>query len=78
MKKRKGPKATFLLAIDAWIDTTLYEAGFRLGEFWESLTIFFRRFRVSGWRRLLFELLGEAFTLGAAGSVLMLALALPA
>jgi penicillin-binding protein 1A len=78
LKKRKGPKATFLLAVDAWIDTTLYEAGFRLGEFWESLTIFFRRFRVSGWRRLFFELLGEAFTLGAAGSVLMLALALPA
>jgi penicillin-binding protein 1A len=77
-KKRRGPRATFLLAIDAWIDTSLYEAGFRLGEFWENLTIFFRRFRVRGWRRLLFELLGEGFTLGAAGSVLMLALAMPA
>jgi penicillin-binding protein 1A len=77
-RRRKGPRATFLLAIDAWIDSTLYDAGFRAGEWWENLTIFFRRFRVAGWRRAVFELLGEAFTLGAAGSVLMLALALPA
>src|SRR5690606_28785122 len=32
----------------------------------------------SGWRRGLVELLSEGFTLGAAGSVVMLALALPA
>ncbi len=77
-KKRKGPKATWLLAIDAWVNSTLYEAGFRAGEIWESLTIFFRRFRVTGWKRSVFELLGEAFTLGAVGSVVMLALAQPA
>jgi penicillin-binding protein 1A len=77
-RKRKAPKATFLLAVDAWIDSTLYEAGFKAGEIWESLTIFFRRFKVTGWKRLVFELLGEGLTLGAAGSVVMLALALPA
>lgn len=66
-----------LLAIDAWIDSSLYEGGLRLREFWEGLTIFSRRFRVSGWRRGLNELLSETFTLGAAGSVVMLALALP-
>src|SRR5690606_24268591 len=47
-------------------------------EIWEDLTIFFRRFRVYGVKRGVFELLGEAFTLLAAGSVAMLALAMPA
>ncbi len=66
------------MAIDAWLDSTLYEAGFKLSEIWETLTIFFRRFRYTGWKRGMFELLGEGFTMGAAGSVVMLALALPA
>ncbi len=74
----KSPKANRFLAVDAWIDSTLYEARFKAGVAWENLTIFFRRFRVSGWRRGVFELLGEGFTLGAAGSVVMLALAMPA
>ncbi len=77
-KAKKGPKATRLLEIDAWIDSTLYEGGFKASEIWENLTIFFRRFRVSGWRRAIIELLSEGATMGAAGSVIMLALALPA
>ena len=77
-RKPKVPKANRLLAIDAWIDTTLYEAGFKAREAWENLTIFFRRFRVKGWRRGVVELLSEGFTMGAAGSVVMRALALPA
>ncbi|MCV0396170.1 MAG: PBP1A family penicillin-binding protein [Rhizobiaceae bacterium] len=76
--KSRAPRAGRLMAIDAWIDSTLYEAGFRASERWESLTIFFRRFRVTGWRRWFFELAGETFTLGAAGSIVFLALALPA
>ncbi len=74
----KSPKASKLLEIDAWIDSTLYEAQFAAAERWESITIFFRRFRVTGWRKAVFELLSEGFTIGAAGMVLMLALALPA
>jgi penicillin-binding protein 1A len=77
-RKPKAPKAGRLLVIDAWIDSSLYEAGFKAREFWETLTIFFRRFRVSGWRRGVIELLSEGFTMGAAASVVMLALALPA
>jgi penicillin-binding protein 1A len=76
-KKPNAPKGGILLAIDAWIDSTFYEAGFRLGEAWENITIFFRRFRVKGWQRVGAELLGEGLTLGAAGSVVMLALAQP-
>lgn len=77
-RRYKSPKATRLMAIDAWIDSTLYEAGFKASEIWESLTIFFRRFRFTGWKRVGFEILGEGFTMGAVGCVLMLALAMPA
>src|SRR5690606_18201894 len=63
---------------DAWIDSTLAEAGVKPRERGESITIFFRRFRVSGWRRGLVELASEGFTLGTLGCIAMLALALPA
>ncbi|MER9867900.1 penicillin-binding protein 1A [Mesorhizobium sp. M0136] len=77
-RKRRGPIAARLLAVDAWIDSSAYEIGFRARQFWEAATIFSRRFRVGGWRRGLIELLSEGFTLGAGGIVVLLALALPA
>jgi penicillin-binding protein 1A len=77
-RKPKAPKAGRLLAIDAWIDSTLYDAGFRLSQAWESLTIFCRRFRFTGWRRAVAEVASEGVTMAAAGSVVMLALAMPA
>ncbi|XHB98674.1 penicillin-binding protein 1A [Nitratireductor sp. ac15] len=77
-RQSKAPRATRLLALDAWIDSTLYEAGFKLAEFWEGVTIFFRRFRVYGFKRAVVELFSEGATLGAIGSVVMLALAMPA
>jgi len=77
-RKTRGPRATRLLDLDAWIDSSLYDLGFRLGQWWESITIFFRRFRVSGWRRAVSELLSEGFTLGTVGCVILLALAMPA
>jgi len=77
-KKKRGRIAAFLLAIDAWLDSTLYEVGFKAREFWEAATVFFRRFRVKGWRRGIIEILSEGFTLGTGGAVVMLALAMPA
>ncbi|WP_416362594.1 transglycosylase domain-containing protein [Phyllobacterium sp. 0TCS1.6A] len=77
-KKNKRFKVSPLLGLDAWIDSSLYELRFRLVEIWEDLTIFFRRFHVTGWRRAIVELLGETFTWGTVGAVLMLTLALPA
>jgi penicillin-binding protein 1A len=76
--RRKVKKSTFLLELDSWIDSSLYESRFAAGETWESVMIFFRRFRARGPIRYLFELLGYGLTAGAAGSVLMLLLALPA
>ncbi|WP_024586449.1 PBP1A family penicillin-binding protein [Aliihoeflea sp. 2WW] len=77
-RKRKASRPGRLLAFDAWIDSSLYEAGFRARERWENVTIFFRRFKVTGWRRGIVELSSEAFTMGTAGSIVMLALAMPA
>lgn len=71
-------KRHLLLRVDSWIDSTVWNLGFRLGELWEELTIFSRRFRVRGWRKLCFEVAGEAMTLGTAGFVVLFALAQPA
>ncbi|GHC69402.1 transglycosylase domain-containing protein [Limoniibacter endophyticus] len=67
-----------LLALDAALDSALYNLGFTLADRWERAIIFFRRFRFTGWRRGVFEILGEGMTLGAVGSVALLALAMPA
>ena len=77
-ENRPRRKRHLLLRIDSWIDSTVWNAGFRAGEIWEDVTIFFRRFRTRGWKRIVFELAGEAMTLGAAAAVVMLALAMPA
>ena len=77
-RKSKAPRASRLLEIDAWIDSTLYDAGFKFAEIWERISVFFRRFHVTGWRRGMVELASEGFTFGAAGAVLMFALAMPA
>jgi penicillin-binding protein 1A len=77
-EENRPKKRHIFLRIDSWIDSTVWNAGFRLAEWWEDTTIFFRRFRMRGWKRALFEVLGEGMTWGTAGAVLMLALALPA
>ncbi|RUW66026.1 transglycosylase domain-containing protein, partial [Mesorhizobium sp. M2A.F.Ca.ET.067.02.1.1] len=77
-RRRRGRIASALLAVDAWLDTSLYEIGFKAREFWEAATIFSRRFRVQGWRRAIVEVLSEGFTMGASGFVVLLALAMPA
>ena len=71
-------KRHIFLRVDSWIDSTVWNAGFKLSQWWEDTTIFFRRFRVTGWKKVVFEVLGEAMNWGTVGSVLMLALALPA
>jgi penicillin-binding protein 1A len=71
-------KRHILLRIDSWIDSSLWTAGFRLVDLWEEVTIFSRKFHVEGWKKHLINLTGNALTLGAVGSVLLLTLAMPA
>ncbi|MFZ1813228.1 MAG: PBP1A family penicillin-binding protein [Rhizobiaceae bacterium] len=77
-KSSRGKARNRLLDIDSWIDSSLYNLFNEAGERWESVTIFFRRFRMTGFKKFVFEILGESVTLGLAGMVLLAALALPA
>ncbi len=77
-QKPQKLKRHVFLKIDSWLDSTLWNAGYDLAETWEEISIFFRRFRVRGLKKLGFEIAGEAMTLGTAGMVVLLALAQPA
>jgi penicillin-binding protein 1A len=68
-----------LLDLDARIDFAVFRSGKWARELYERFTAIMDRFHVSGWRRwILVEPLSEAATWGAAGVLLMLALAIPA
>lgn len=77
-EETRSPRAGRLLWLDAWIDSSVYTVGSRLSEWWERVTIISRGMRVVGWRRGAVEIAGEAMTMGAAASVVMLGLAIPA
>ena len=73
-KRRHGLR---LIEVDAWIDSALFRAGRVIADRFEAVSLFMRRFRVTGIARTLVELLGEGLTLGAGGAVLLLAFAIP-
>src|SRR6266850_1156864 len=69
----------FLLDLDARIDFGMYQAKTWGRELYERFTVFMDRFHVAGWRRWCFvEPLSECLTLGNAGLLVLLALAIPA
>ena len=67
-----------MLGFDAWVDSGIFRGGSSARETYERFSIFMDRFHVSGWRRGMVEMVSEGATLGAAGAVLVLALAVPA
>lgn len=69
----------FLLDFDARIDSSLFSSAVWLREFWERYSAFMDRFHVSRWKRwLVVEPLSEMATIGLAGLIVMLSLAVPA
>jgi len=60
-------RSPLLIALDAWIDSTLYAIGAGLASYWEAATILSRRLRVRGLTRLMVEILDESLTLGLIG-----------
>jgi penicillin-binding protein 1A len=66
------------LGIDAWIDSSLAEFWQKVQERGNAVSSFFARFRLSGWKRLLNEAVGEALTMGAGGLAVAYMLAIPA
>ena len=75
-KKRRKPP-TRLLELDAWLDSALYATRTWFASFWEVATIWSRRMHVTGFKRVIIEVLDEGFTFGVAGVVVLLALAVP-
>ncbi len=67
-----------MLAFDSWVNSSLYDSGQRTRARYASFAAFMDRFHVSGFSKAGVELACEALTIGVAGSVLMLALAIPA
>ncbi len=76
--KKGRKKRHILLRIDSFIDSGLWTAAARLVDFWEDITIASRKLHVRGWKKLLVNLTCDALTFGTAGSVVLLALAMPA
>ena len=69
----------FLLDLDARIDSAMFFSGKGLRELFERYSAFTDRFYVGRWKRWVFvEPLSEMATIGLAGLILMLALAIPA
>jgi len=66
------------LAFDSWVDGSLYESGQRASERWRRFSAFMDRFSVRGGARVATDLACEGLTLGLAGGVVMMALAVPA
>ncbi|NTF31226.1 PBP1A family penicillin-binding protein [Rhizobium skierniewicense] len=77
-KKPARRKRHLLLRIDSWIDSGLWTSASRVFDFWEEVTIASRKLHVRGWKKFLINIADDALTVGTAGTVLMLALALPA
>ncbi|WP_181708753.1 PBP1A family penicillin-binding protein [Chthonobacter rhizosphaerae] len=77
-KHRRRPLRQRLLAIDAVIDSVAYSFADRFACAWSAIVDHADRLKVRGARRAAVEVASEAATLGVAGSVLLLAFAVPA
>ncbi|MBL8589235.1 MAG: penicillin-binding protein 1A [Methylobacteriaceae bacterium] len=70
--------ARAMLAVDAWVNASLYESGRKARARYDAFSAFMDRFHVSGPTRGVVALACEGLTLGFFGAMLMLALAIPA
>ncbi|WP_046863718.1 transglycosylase domain-containing protein [Microvirga massiliensis] len=66
------------LDFDAWLNSSLFEGGRSLQSAWGSYSRAVNKLRVRGPLRVILDLTSEGVTLGLAGGVLMLGLAIPA
>ncbi len=66
------------LGVDAWVDSTAAAVWDRFKDHYNTLSSYFARFRLAGWRKLANEGVSECLTMGAGGLVVLYMLALPA
>ncbi|HEY7548078.1 MAG TPA: biosynthetic peptidoglycan transglycosylase, partial [Hyphomicrobiaceae bacterium] len=66
------------LGLDARIDSGLVSAWEKAKDRYDAFSTFFARFRLTGWKRGVNELISEALTLGVGGLALLYVMAIPA
>ncbi len=66
------------LGFDAWLNSFLFDSGRGLGDVWESYSRNVNRLKARGAWRVVLDLTSEATTLGVAGGIVMVMLAMPA
>jgi penicillin-binding protein 1A len=76
--KRSKPRRNWLLELDSWIDASLYDAFRGLRERYSAYAAWIARFHVSGFKRVMVELLSDAATLSIVGGMIVLTFAQPA
>lgn len=76
-QKKKGRKTSKLIRLDSWLDSSLYETFQSFGHSYRRFGDFMSIFRVTGFNRLVVEVVSDGLTFFAMGLVLMTALALP-
>ena len=74
LRQRVAPA---MLALDGWIDSSTYDGGQRLRAGWARLSAWSDRLHVRGGTRAVVELACESLTIGLAGALIVLALAVP-
>src|SRR5262249_36027510 len=77
-KTRRRRRGIRFIEVDAWVDSALFRAGRFIAARAEGFSNFMRRFRVTGFIRAIFEVLGDGLTLGTGGMLVLLTLGLPA
>ena len=75
---RRGKTGFSLIEIDAWVNHAVYRLFSSFKRFYTDYSARLERFNHRGAKRLFFELMGDAATLGVAGTIVMLAFAIPA
>jgi len=78
VKPRVRGTQRFFLDLDARIGHSLFAFNVLVRSKWDGLANFMDRFHVTGLKRVGVELASEGLTLGTAGAIMLLALALPA
>ena len=66
------------LRIDSWLDSNIARSADEMRERFDAASSFFARFRLTGWRRGMTEVLSEGLTLACGGFIALYALAIPA
>lgn len=78
IRENKKKKLVDWLALDAYLDSSMYDTLEELRNRWGAYSDFLARFHLGGYKRVLSEILSESFTMVTFGMMVIVAMALPA